>query len=295
MDFAKFIPPVDEAAISARIEAWRQKRRERSAMDLFNPTNLGHWLDLCRAASVPCVTADEIARGAVDDVMAFEDNPQPAGFVDFFTKVGREMAERGDGWMVRWSCCSCADIKCELSQGRCEWQESFARLEICDLRAFDIVADYPEDTIAAYARPWVKAAILDSYPVEYRVYVTDNQINGISNYYPQRPLPNDAQTLHDIWHCLGQAARLLAKQTKPLNCPPLDGHWDTAKNHWTADFIRTTDGEILFLEGGPPHSPDGGAHPCCFMGRAPSGIALAATDDGLDMMGLAQRAKGERP
>jgi hypothetical protein len=40
------------------------------------------------------------------------------------------------------------------------------------------------------------------------------------------------------------------------------------------------------LEGGPPYTPNGGAHPCCFTGRTPSGIALEATEDGRRDMGL---------
>ena len=38
----------------------------------------------------------------------------------------------------------------------------------------------------------------------------------------------------------------------------------THANAWTADFVMTADRQILLLEGGPPHLPTFGAHPCCF-------------------------------
>jgi hypothetical protein len=271
------------------MDAFRKERaddrRRRSAQNLFNPTNLGHWIDLCRTADVPHVPALEVARAPTDDLLAYETPSETAKA--FWMEVEQFMKGRGPNWMIRWSCCSCAVVKYRLSEGMSEWDQSLVdEFMIADLRAFDIINEFPEETIAAYARPWEKARIVENYPVEYRVFVDHNELVGISNYYPQRALLNDKNTLADVAACYEFTERLIDAQTKPLNCPQMEQFWDVNQNHWTADFIRSDGGQILFLEGGPPYTPNGGAHPCCFMGRTPSGIALEVTADGCKEMGL---------
>lgn len=284
-DFAMLMPSDEELA--ERQAKRSHDRRERSAKALFNPTNLGHWTSLCEIAGVKYVPAIEIARAAIEDLMLFEEKDCPASVAEFFGKVQAEMASRGEGWMVRWACCACAEVKCRMGAGEPEWHPDIVKLfHICDLRAFDLVYDFPEETIAAYARPWIKAKIIERFPVEYRVFVHNNQIEGISNYYPQRALPNSAETLFDVTRCYLQTVKLIKAQKWPLNCPPLDANFDTTQNHWTADFIRSDDGEVLFLEGGPPHTVSGGAHPCCFPIGSIDGIAFAAAAEELEMMGL---------
>lgn len=285
------IPTFDHEGYERRHQEKLADNKRRSAADLFNPVNLGHWISLCQESGVPFVPAIEIARAPVDDLTQFDASPPPAACVEFMNNVSAEMRFRGENWMVRWSCCSCAEVKQRLGSGQPEWHKDLVDyFMIGDLRAFDLICEYPEETIAAYARPWVKAAILDSYPVEYRVFVDHNQIAGISNYYPQRALPNDRQTLLDVAVCFKHSAALLRAQTKPLNCPQMEKFWDMKQNHWTADFIRTEDGEILFLEGGPPHTPNGGAHMCCFPVGQTDGIALAATHESLALMGITSQS-----
>lgn len=295
-DLSMMIPAPCPAELEARNEERNRDRRDRSARDLFNPTNLGHWIALCEAAGVKYVPAEEIARAPVDDLLRFDEKNAPATVPAFFSAVESAMAIRGDQWMVRWACCACAEVKYRLGTGNPEWHDDLVKLfHIMDLRAFDLVFDFPEETIAAYARPWIKATVLARYPVEYRVFVHNDQIDGISNYYPQRAIPNNAETLFDITRCYLQSVKLIKAQKRPLNCPPLDKHFDITKNHWTADFIRNEDGEILFLEGGPPHTTGGGAHPCCFPIGAIDGIAFAAGTEELDAMGLtAQTDEGLR-
>ena len=222
------IPSVEE--MERRRQAREDDRLSRAAKDLFNPINLGHWIALCHEANVPYVPAEEIARVPTQDVTMFDEKDPPATSIEFWKLVDAGMKARGENWMVRWSCCACDPVKYRLGTGQPEWHPDLAKLYIDDMRAFDIVCDYPEPTVAAYARPWMKSAILDSYPVEYRVFVSHNQIDGICNYYPQRPLPNDARTLFDIALCFQYAVRLLKAQVKPLNCPRLDKHWDTTQN-----------------------------------------------------------------
>src|SRR5207342_1126241 len=33
---------------------------------------------------------------------------------------------------------------------------------------------------------------------------------------------------------------------------------------FSCDWLLIQDGQVVFLEAGPPHTPTGGAHPCCF-------------------------------
>ncbi len=282
-----FIPEPNMEEMEARIAERKADFAARSKRDLFNPTNLGHWIVLCEQASVAYVPAEEIARGTTDDLLRFDEKIPPESVARFFASVESAMAERGKDWMVRWSCCSCEEVKYRLHKGEPEWHQNLVTsFHIGDLRAYDLIYDFPEETIAAYARPWIKAKIVDRYPVEYRIFVTHNQIDGISNYYPQRPLPNEADTLYDITRCYLATVKLIKAQTKTLNCPPLEKHWGVSKNHWTADFIRSSNGSILFLEGGPPHTPSGGAHPCCFPVGKTDGIAFHAAKDDLEKMGL---------
>lgn len=266
--------PTDEEFEQRRIEK-QADLDHRSSLDLFNPLSLSHWIELCRVAGVPFVPAEEIARIGTMTALAFDEKESKAECEEFEAAVQREMAWRGPGWMVRWSCCSCAEVKYRLGTGKYEWSDELVKLFfIGDVRAYDLIYDFPEETIAAYARPWIKALIMDSYPVEYRVFVDHNKISGISNYYPQRALPNCSEMLGDIFECIAETRKLLNHQRKKLNCPPLEKHWDVTQNHWTVDFIKAEAGEILFLEGGPPHTPNGGAHMCCFRPNEVTGIAL---------------------
>jgi len=49
---------------------------------------------------------------------------------------------------------------------------------------------------------------------------------------------------------------------------------------FTADFVVTEDDEVLFLEGGPPHTALWGAHPCCFVPGNVEGVALMNRNEG---------------
>lgn len=74
--------------------------------------------------------------------------------------------------MVRWDCCAGEHLKYELGTGRPEWQPAFQQL------------------------------VIDDYPVEVRVFAFDGQIQGVSSYYPPRPLPNTPeiqQFCQDAW------------------------------------------------------------------------------------------------
>lgn len=277
--------PSNAADIEAYIAEVRAAKREQRALadafDGFDPFDLGQWLDLCERAGVPYIPAEKIAEIAADTIVRFDHQPPPPEIGEFYARIAERMKRLGDGHMVRWNICAGYDVKCALSDGEYEWRPEFASIPIDDPRAFEIICEYHRSTVAAYTRPWMKARIIDGWPVEYRVYVENGDVIGVSNYYPQRAIPpSDAATV-EVRTAMELTRRLIHHQTKPLNLPQLltyapnlDGHG----NHWTADFMRLDSGEIVFLEGGPPHTPRWGAHPCCFLGREVRGIALALGD-----------------
>ena len=174
------------------------------------------------------------------------------------------------GHMMRFDYCSSLEVKSSLSQGEWECRPEFCRLELDDPRAFDILFEYPRPTAPVWLRPWENTLIVDGYPVEYRAFVRDGEVLGISSYYPQRPLPEFPEHLQAV---RDQTERLIHAVRTPFQWhlkPNMRG-LDRNGVHFTADFIATAEG-ILFLEGGAPHEL--GAPPCCFRDGEISGVAL---------------------
>ena len=238
------------------------------SLDLFCPISLRDWLELCGRAGVPHVAATRVVDHKRSDYLAWLDLSARGPEVDRMDeKIRREALP---GYMMRLDCCADTWVKAELSKGKSEWREEFGTvLSTCDMRSTDIVFAYPRETLPIWRRPWITSSTVDGWPVEYRCYVADGKIVGISNYYPQRPLPFSLAHLRAI---IQFTKDLLKHVQEPFllgaDSPPLEGVW------FTADFIVGADGRVLFLEGGPPHLPSYGAHPCCFVAGEISGIAM---------------------
>jgi hypothetical protein len=64
-EFIVNVPTAEE--LDAFCKERAEDRCRRSAQNLFNPTNLGHWIDLCRTVDVPYVPELEVARAPTDD------------------------------------------------------------------------------------------------------------------------------------------------------------------------------------------------------------------------------------
>jgi len=191
------------------------------------------------------------------------------------------------------------DVKYRLGKGMHQWHEDLINLfMIDDPRAFDIIYDFPKPKVAAYARPRMSFLTHKDYPVEFRVFVENNEIIGISSHYPQRPLPiidlSPLRVTLYLEKIAEYAMSLILAQKKSLNCPELRHHaphLNIAKNSWTADFAVDVDEDVWFLEGGPPHTRTFGAHPCCFPVGEIEGIALRPRKG---MAGDVARAIGEQ-
>ncbi len=234
----------------------------------FNTVSLGAWLEVCRAAGVDAVPATEIGRIEIENLIVALDDPESTEETDatralkaFWTKI--EDAKK-PGTMIRWDCCTCTEVKYRLDTGRPEWhQDLLDCFYIDDPRAVDIIFQYPDTVMTAWSRPWMRARLVDGYPVEYRVFVEADEIIGVSSYYPQRPLPDSPEVRDDIAACLAETSKLIAALPTPLEYPgwperPLSPD----SRSFTADFMRLEDRRFLYLEGGPPFGA--GAHPCCF-------------------------------
>ena len=247
----------------------------------FLPISLGDWLAAARRASVPCVGAEPIAEFERCDLLHSDmDGPHQERLLKMWRRV--EIMTR-TGFMQRWDCCASEDLKVHLAEGRHEWRPDFLRLTWDDPRFFEALFEYPRIMVKVWRRPWLKAEIVDGYPVEYRVFVKNGRVQGISSYYPQRPLARNDQHLDAI---RGMTNRLLDTIEPPFN------YWaathdaivpsklvrrnpdafDPGLLSATMDFIVARDGRVLLLEGGPAFGM--GAHPCCFEGRKIEGVAL---------------------
>ena len=250
-----------EIAASPPRDAWKDREG-------FNTVSLGAWLDVCKAAGVETVPASEIARIEIESLMVALDDPESTEETDatralkaFWAKIE---AAKKPHTVIRWDCCTCAEVKHRLDTGRPEWHPDLLDcFHIDDFRATDIIFEYPDTVISAWSRPWMRARLLDGYPVEYRVFVEDDDIIGVSSYYSQRPLPDSPEVREDVAACLAETSKLIAALPTPLAFPgwperPLSPD----SRSFTADFMRLEDGRFLYLEGGPPFGA--GAHPCCF-------------------------------
>ena len=239
----------------------------------FCPVSLGDWLSLCEEAEVPYVPAEKVAEFLRDDCVAFDqDIPDVQGRLRaVYEKL--EAARQG-GYMMRFDCCSVEALKYRLARGQPEWREEFLDLPIDDMRAYEMIFAYPREVLPVWKRPWIATRIVDAYPVEFRVFVQDGKVAGVSNYYPQRPLPEDSS--HFFWagEASGLALRLAdtAAGRVPFEWPHSPWKAPATGVHFTADFLVTLDSRVLFLEGGPPHGL--GAHPCCFRAGEIEGVAF---------------------
>ena len=258
---------VEEAERNPPRNAWK----DRSG---FNVVSMKEWLGVVSHAGIPHVPAEHIATIDIDMLMRFDHIPPPAEVRSFYEKV--EAAKEPDT-MLRWDCCAPLDIKQALGNGQPEWSSYFIDyFTIDDPRAFDLIYEQPCRDTCVWKRPWVKARIADSYPVEFRVFVDHGAVAGVSSYYPQRPLVDSAEIREHVAISIRYAEALCEYVYLPIRAPagiPED-RFATRKS-FTVDVMVLESGEVLWLEGGPPYYCR--AHGCCF-----DGLEIEAWSDHAD-------------
>ena len=245
----------------------------------FCPLALGDWLDVCRSAAVPFVPAEHVTDFETADLQRFEQaGPHQARLAAAWDAL--EAVKEVDT-MLRWDLCSSYAVKVALSAGQADWQEDFLHLTPDDVRFFDLMCrDWPRILMPVWKRPWVKARRWLHYPVEYRAFVRDRAVVGVSNYYPQRPLRYEESEVSAV---IGLTERLVSHVRTPLLLPssrdlmprlPFVGERPPDQRQqveFSADFLVREDGAVLFLEGAPLAE----SHPCCFDAGPPDGLALS--------------------
>ena len=99
--------------------------------------------------------------------------------------------------------------------------------------------------------------VATKYPVEFRAFAFPSGI-AVSSYYTRRPLPAAYEEIAiQVRHL---TERLAAYSPLPS---------------FSADFLLTLEGNLLFLEGGLGFTRGGLVNPCCFSGEPqPGKIAL---------------------
>lgn len=279
-EFLLTIPRVDEEALARSVARRVAHQDEVAAMPGFAPLSLSDWLALCEAAGVEAIPSTVFARVPMALVRAFDTDP---AFGDAMREaaVALEALKAADPearLMTRWDGCADMWLKIAMNDSGA-WSPDFAQVpSIDDERAYEAHALFmPKPDVPMHARPWLDAVAVDGLPLEFRVYVVDGRVAGVSNYHYQRPLPAEPWVLAHAGRCLELAGRLLVAQTRPVRVIRGTGEVaDPAVNAWTADFVVLPGRGPVFLEGGPS-VPDG-ANPCCFRGRAIEGVALALGD-----------------
>ena len=273
-DFNKFKLNLDPAVI-----AEQARQQHEVAKSLFNNntrfigSSLGSWLVEAEAAGIAHIPASQIFSMPRGVFLNQESGTEEESKI--WADLDRAINATPNDHMVRWDPCASIELKTKMEQAKLF--ANLNTLEMGDIRAFEIIMEYPADAIPVWSRPWHNAQYEGNYPIEFRVFVRDNNIEGISNYYIQRPLPEEQHIYSSVKAC-AVAADKLVKSMRERNrqpwMPSFEGRFDPAKIHASLDFLICKEtGQALFLEAGPPFGA--GAHPCAFIGRSQIyGLAL---------------------
>lgn len=222
----------------------------------MKPYSLLDWLSLCDRCQIDAIPGRELGRIPVRDILAIQDgDPYSEETRSFLESLQSKLSPNS---MLRWDCCAGEHLKIALGNGQPAWQPAFQELRFDDFRLFRILVEDVgvESSLAVVERPWVTPRLFEHYPIEVRVFASEGQIQGVSSYYVQRIL-EDTPEIRDFCQ---QAWDLSARFLPHISA-------------FSADWMLTESG-VLFLEGGPPHTLRGGAHPCCFVPGQIHGIAL---------------------
>lgn len=119
-----------------------------------------------------------------------------------------------------------------------------------------------------------------AWPAEWRAFVENGTVTGVAYYYAWAGeataldawvalrVREAAQAVSDAGMAMGAQPRLFdleqARKHPHFAERGFDERWPEGSFSGVMDFLETREGLVL-LEGGPPFSPFGGAHPCAFL------------------------------
>jgi hypothetical protein len=221
----------------------------------MNPILLSNWLLVCDRANIPVIPATLGPLVRIDEIYRFLEDLGTVPTLDrAYYWLHQHYRPHVNMW--RWDCCSSEVLKSKLDLDKPPLLE-FDLDEPRFLLALEELERRQEITVAILTRPWIKAKIEASYPVEFRAFVASDGI-AVSNYHKSRPLP-------EVYQSVAIEVRTLAERLAT----------ETSVSSFCADFLLTSEGSLLFLEGGLGYERGGLVHPCCFDREPRSGeIAL---------------------
>jgi hypothetical protein len=216
---------------------------------------LSEWEAICRLAGIPTVPVSRGPSISVQELEAFAETHQPTPATDKLANWIEEQRQQGNIW--RWECCAPEMLKLMAGLRRTEERhQGLPRIPFhTDERLFHILWSEKATEIGLVARPWTRAAMDDGFPVEFRVFFQGGGI-AACNYYPQRALSE--RYAPEMERAVELTRQLAAFQV------PAESGLPPAPAEFSCDWMVRQDGEVVFLEAGPPHTRRGGAHPCCF-------------------------------
>lgn len=282
------IPQMPDPEVLAKMRHARlvapllKAQAEHPGQTVFPAVSLATWAEQAAASGIPTVPAEVVCRIPVDAIMCFEEQrPEDQVHWDALREV--RIGMKADE-MLRMDCCASSDMKSMMQDGGekaayeylMEPDEANPAVptwrtlpHLACMRIFDLVADYPGDVVPVVKRPWIEARREETHPVEYRVFVENGEVKGVANYYVQRNLELTDEVKAEVGQAIANTRQLLdhmqAEGGLPFNVQANKDKngFDPEKASCTIDFLVDRDGQVLFLEAGPPFGM--GAHPCAFM------------------------------
>lgn len=259
----------------------------------FPAASLKVWLDIARHAKVPFIEATLAGELNIDALLNFEDHNRPE-VRQALVELDRINATLKEGQMLRWDCCAGFETKLRMSEGEAPVDEE-RYLHPGEPRTFDLLYEFPADTIYVWRRPWIQALEHERFPVEFRVFVVRGRVAGIANYYLQRDLPLTPAVESMAVKCLAHAEAMVDSMIQTQQFPampnaPMAKTLDRSAIDCSLDFLITPKGEILLLEGGPGFGF--GAHPCAFLEEGHvvpiEGLKLSSTKPAIALTDLSE-------
>ncbi len=239
------------------------------AQQLGATLELPVWLARCAAAGVPAISGEVCPQGLRVQRLL---KGNLAGLAEVSAWTEAVVGLQPGRGMWRWSVCAPIAIKAAMAHPGLPVRVPWPMEAVEDERFQAILADCTAaglDLVTTVVRPWVQAAMVGGFPVEFRVFVTQAGTTSTSSYYTQRALGVE-------WVPQAKAAARLAAALRP---------YVPAGVAYSADFLVREDGSVLFIEGGP--MPALGADPCCLAAAHPFGDgAIVLAVDGADWQGL---------
>jgi hypothetical protein len=243
---------------------------------MFNTLSLPAWLKVAEIAGITFIPARQILEAPIDDFTA-----EPVGNSHPFEQHELQMLESlQEGEMLRMEQVAPGEIKYLRSTGRemgdgSFYSEHFGRniINLHEDRFYTTLMDLSEPFVRGYARPIIPVRKIEGeykgdtgvWPEEFRVYVTDGKVTGVSNYYPQVSM--DPEIHGDPMREAVTMARKMVETMATYDICNTNARFQHVEGEGTSctlDFIVHENGEVMFIEGGPEGLT--GAHPCCFMG-----------------------------